>query len=129
MSDRVITVVAGLIRDAEGRLLTVRKAGTETFMLPGGKPEAGETPEFALARELAEELGVDLVRAHLLGQFEAPAANEPGAIVRSTVFHVEVAGAPTLQAEIEELLWIDPAAPPQVRLAPLLATQVLPRLT
>lgn len=125
---RIITVVAGLIRDAEGRLLTVRKAGTETFMLPGGKPEPGETEEAALARELAEELGVRLRAARRLGRFEAPAANEPDATVRSTVFEVAVEGAPAIQAEIEDMLWIDPAQPPAVRLAPLLQTQVLPQL-
>lgn len=129
MSGRVITVVAGLIRDAEGRLLTVRKAGTQTFMLPGGKPEAGEAEEAALARELCEELGVRLVGARLLGRFEAPAANEPDAVVRSTAFHVEVEGEIAIQAEIEGMLWIDVARPPAVRLAPLLLTQVLPRLT
>lgn len=128
MSGHIITVVAGLIRDAEGRLLTVRKAGTQTFMLPGGKPEAGETEEAALARELNEELGVRLIEARLLGRFEAPAANEPDAVVRSTAFHVEVEGEIAIQAEIEEMLWIDVARPPAVRLAPLLQTQVLPKL-
>ena len=126
---RIITVVAGLIRDAEGRLLTVRKAGTQTFMLPGGKPEPGEDEEAALARELAEELGVRLLGSDLQGRFEAPAANEPHATVRSTVFRVSVEGEIAIQAEIAEMLWIDPAAPPaSVRLAPLLASQVLPRL-
>ena len=41
----------------------------------------------------------------------------------------EVAGEPRPLAEIEELLWIAPTAPPaEAPLAPLLERQVLPRL-
>ncbi|WP_308220890.1 NUDIX domain-containing protein [Microbacterium sp. CIAB417] len=46
----------------------------------GGKPEAGETPDLTLRRELAEEIGVELAASDLraLGSFTAVAANEPG---------------------------------------------------
>jgi 8-oxo-dGTP diphosphatase len=124
----IIEVVAGLIRDDQGRLLTVRKRGTLAFMLPGGKRDPGEDDPTALARELAEELGCVLGTSRLLGAFEAPAANEPDATVRSHAYEVKVSGAISAQAEIEELLWIDPAAPPAVRLAPLLALKILPAL-
>ena len=56
-----LKVVAAVIRDG-GRVLAVRRpegkpqAGFWEF--PGGKIEAGETPEQALARELDEELGI-----------------------------------------------------------------------
>lgn len=36
-----ITVSAVVIRDAEGRVLTVRKRGTSAFMFPGGQARAG----------------------------------------------------------------------------------------
>ena len=58
-------VVAGVIRDARGRVLLARRtsgrdlAGLWEF--PGGKIEPGETPEAALARELTEELGIRAV--------------------------------------------------------------------
>jgi len=124
----IVEVVGAVIRDATGRLLTVRKRGTERFMLPGGKREPGEDDRAALARELAEEIGVTLVAAQLLGRFEAPAANEPGATVRSSAYLVTVAGEIAIQAEIEALLWIDPAGPPDVPIAPLLTGHILPAL-
>lgn len=124
----LIEVVGAVIRDAEGRLLTVRKRGTSHFMLPGGKREAGEDDLAALSRELAEELGVRLITAEPIGEFEAEAANEPGARVRSRPFVVTVAGEIAVAAEIAELGWVDIAAP-QVALAPLLEREILPALT
>jgi 8-oxo-dGTP diphosphatase len=122
----IVEVVGAVIRDAAGRMLTVRKRATQRFMLAGGKREPGEDDVTALARELREELGVRLVSATLLGRFEAPAANEPGATVRSSAYTVEIEGEMAIGAEIEELLWIDPAAPPAVPMAPLLTARILP---
>ena len=125
----IVEVVGAVIHDAAGRLLTVRKRGTTRFMLAGGKREPGEDDLEALARELREELGVTLTSAALLGRFEAAAANEPGATVRSSAYHVEITGEIAIAAEIEELLWIDPARPPDLPIAPLLTEQILPALS
>ena len=124
----IIEVVAGLIRDADGRLLTVRKAGTGAYMLPGGKRQPGEDDLTALARELREELGVRLVSAEKFGVFEAPAINEPGARVRSDVYTVVIEGPYAPGAEIADLLWINPRAAGDIPLAHLLREEVLPRL-
>jgi len=61
MSDNIISVVAAMIRDEAGRMLVVRKRGTEAFMQPGGKRDAGEDDITALEREIGEELGCRMV--------------------------------------------------------------------
>lgn len=77
---KIIRIAAALLIGADGRTLLVRKRGTQAFMQPGGKIEPGEPAAQALARELEEELGliVDPAQAEFLGEFTAPAANEPG---------------------------------------------------
>lgn len=125
---RVLDIVTAVIRDERGRMLLVRKRGTTAFMKPGGKRDAGEDDLTTLARELDEELGCRLVQAELLGCFSAPAANEAGFTVQSATYLATVEGAIAARAEIEELAWIDPAAPGDLRLAPLLTQAVLPAL-
>ena len=66
----VVHVMAAVMHDAEGRVLLAQRpegkhlAGMWEF--PGGKLDPGEAPLAGLARELREELGVDLQRAEPL---------------------------------------------------------------
>ena len=66
----LLLVAACVLLDGEGRILIAKRpegrslAGLWEF--PGGKVEAGESPEHALVRELAEELGIDISAADLL---------------------------------------------------------------
>jgi 8-oxo-dGTP diphosphatase len=120
MTQPIIDIVTAVIRDADGRMLVVRKRGTAIFMKPGGKREPGEDDLTALARELDEELGCRLVSAELLGRFEAPAANEAGFTVKAATYLATVEGEIAVRAEIEEMAWIDIASPGDVRLAPLM---------
>jgi 8-oxo-dGTP diphosphatase len=128
MSEGVISVVAALVRDDRGRVLLVRKRGTAAFMQPGGKRDSGESDVAALSRELTEELGcrVDEHSARSLGVFECASANEPGFRVRAAVYAVDVEGAVEPKAEIEEMIWVDPYALPDLHLAPLTRDYVLP---
>lgn len=60
----MIDVVCGIITDPANRVLAcLRPPGKHLAGLwefPGGKIEAGESPEAALIRELREELGVEV---------------------------------------------------------------------
>ncbi|MFV0634881.1 NUDIX hydrolase [Demequina sp.] len=127
----VIHVSAVVLRDERGAILTVRKRGTQRFMLPGGKPEPGEGPRAAAARECAEEIGFVVAPEALsvVGEFSAPAANEPGWQVQAHVYSHPAPPRVSAAAEIAELRWLvlDGTALPD-DLAPLLETKILPAL-
>jgi 8-oxo-dGTP diphosphatase len=60
---RLVLVAAVALIDSDGRVLLAQrpegKAMAGLWEFPGGKVEAGETPEAGLIRELEEELGID----------------------------------------------------------------------
>jgi len=128
MDDKIISVVAALIRDSTGRVLLVRKRGTSAFMQPGGKLNIGESDVAALSRDIVEELGccIDQRNASAVGVFECAAANEPGFKVRAAVYAVDIEGTVKPLAEIEQVVWVDPKALPDLSFAPLTHDCVLP---
>ena len=120
-----ISIVAGLVTDPEDRVLLVRKHGTEAFMQPGGKPEPGEPPRVALARELNEELGLDVhpERLRPLDDFHARAANEPGLRVAAQAYALRLTTHEAARAEpcseIAEAVWVTTEEASELPLAPL----------
>ena len=62
-SMKKIEVVAAIIHDDEGRIFATQRGYgdfKDWWEFPGGKIEAGETPEEALAREIREELSAEI---------------------------------------------------------------------
>lgn len=59
-----VPVVAAVIEDSTGRVLVAQRPAHKHLALqwefPGGKVEPGEAPAAALARELREELGIEI---------------------------------------------------------------------
>lgn len=112
----------------QGKTLLVRKRGTSAFMQPGGKLMDGESPLVALEREIGEELGCTILpgSSRSLGTFVAPAANEVGWMVEAQLYAVTLDGDAQAQAEIDEAIWIDPAALDGLDLAPLSRDHVMP---
>ncbi len=127
-----VHVSAVVLRNSRGELLLVRKRGTKMWMNPGGKPLSGESARECAIREITEELGLELDADRLvfLGEFEAPAANEPGFRVAANVFvwpdPVPEDTGP--HAEISEVRWNDMSDLSDETLSPLLVQKIYPLL-
>lgn len=66
---RLLLVAAAALLDGEGRILLAQRPANKllagAWEFPGGKVEAGETPERALVRELKEELAIGVAAIDL----------------------------------------------------------------
>lgn len=99
-------VAAVMVHD--GRALACRRAahkpGAGTWEFPGGKVEAGERPEAALAREIREELGVDVTVGALVDRSEVPVGDR---VIDLACYLVDPVGAlPTSSTDHDELRWV-----------------------
>jgi 8-oxo-dGTP diphosphatase len=102
-----VRVVAAVLRDANGRVLIAqRPAGKHMagyWEFPGGKIAPGESSEQALARELAEELGVSLRRCHPLLQLRHDYVDR---VVELDVFVVDDYCGEPASLETQALKWV-----------------------
>ena len=107
-SDRKhINVVAAVIFDAEGRIFATQRGygnWKDWWEFPGGKIEAGETPQQALKREIREELDAAVEVGQLLKTIEY---DYPDFHLTMHCFHCALAGAVTLK-EHEAAKWLRP---------------------
>ncbi|MBV1778856.1 NUDIX domain-containing protein [Paeniglutamicibacter sp. ABSL32-1] len=128
---KILTIAALQLLDPSGRILLVRKEGTTMFMQPGGKLEPGESPLAAVLREVQEELDLVFTPGQVtsMGLWIGPAANEADTDIHAHLFAARTLDTPRIQAEIEQMLWLDPAAAmARSDIAPLLREKVLPGL-
>ena len=109
-----VPVVAAAIRDGEGRLLLQqclphkRHAGLWEF--PGGKVESGESPRFALCREVAEELALELTEAALEpAGFAEEAAHDGQPALVLFLYNCKVWSGEPEGREGQHWVWFTPA--------------------
>jgi len=99
-----------LIELKDRKVLETKSKGKDTWYIPGGKREVGESDEQALIREVKEELSVDIDPSTIVhyGTFEAQAHGKPeGTVVRMTCYQAKYSGELSPSAEIEKMDWFD----------------------
>ena len=104
---RVREVAAALIMRGEEVLICQRKAGTPMGLqweFPGGKLEAGETPEQALRRELQEELAIDAEVGRLLTEILHHYRN--GSAIHLRFFEVRTFSGTPQNCVFEDIRWV-----------------------
>lgn len=114
----LVNVAVAVVQRADGRVLLAErpkhKVSGGYWEFPGGKFNAGEKPEQALARELHEEIGVELDTAHPWMTYEHA---YPDKIVRLHFFRVTAWHGTPHGREGQRVSWEDPYVP---TVAPLL---------
>lgn len=99
-----------VLLDGKGNFLVTRSADKDIFIAPGGKLEKGETALQALAREMVEEVQVEVNTDTVehLGTFRAIAAGQENKVIEMDVYLVhDSSGEPTPTSEVEEIRWIN----------------------
>ncbi|BDQ00996.1 (deoxy)nucleoside triphosphate pyrophosphohydrolase [Aquiluna sp. KACHI24] len=97
-------VVAAIIQNSQGEFLCCKrgdwKSSPNKWEFPGGKPESGESLDFALIREIREELGVEI---KVLRQFDRSTTGD----IELVCFVCDLVGKePTSSTDHSELRWV-----------------------
>lgn len=102
---KTVRVVAAVIRDGDRIFATARGYGEYKgwWEFPGGKIEAGETPEEALVREIHEELDTEIRVGELIDtiEYDYPTFN-----LSMDCFWAEVIAGRLVLKEAEDARWL-----------------------
>jgi 8-oxo-dGTP diphosphatase len=116
-----VQVVAGVLQDAAGRVLIAQRPAGKPhagfWEFPGGKQQPGESEPQSLARELREELGIEVEIADLQPQMRL-LHDYLERSVELAVWRVGRYAGEVRAAEGQVLRWVAPAALKQLPLLP-----------
>ena len=94
----------------DGKILSTLSKGKDTYYIPGGKREPGETDEETLVRECREELSIDINKdtINYYGTFSAQAHGKAeGVLVKMTCYLADFDGELKANSEIQEIRWLN----------------------
>lgn len=104
---RVSVVLGVIFNSSQNKVLVAKRPEWASFAgyweFPGGKVEPGETTLHALTRELAEEIGIEVIAASWLMQADSEFSDR---VVELHVFRVSDYQKQPLGCEGQQLEWI-----------------------
>ncbi len=93
----------------DGKILSSLSKGKDTYYIPGGKREVGESDLDTLIRECREELDIEIIpeAVEYYGTFEAQAhGHKEGVLVKMTCYMAKFTGTIKPSSEISEVRWL-----------------------
>ena len=102
---KIVKVVAAVIRKGDKIFATARGYGEfkGQWEFPGGKIEAGETPQQALKREILEELETEIIVGDLIDTIEY---DYPAFHLSMDCFWCEIVSGELILKEAEAARWL-----------------------
>ena len=105
-----LQVVGAVVLDTRGRCLVARR-DREPYQglweFPGGKVKIGEAPETAVARELHEELGIQVMVGKRIARGAAEVEGQPAVL---DVYPAFILTGDVTLTEHSEVRWVAPSA-------------------
>ena len=130
-ANSIVPSVTVAVRDGAGRILLVHKIDNDYWALPGGAVDLGESVVDAALREIAEETGVTIELAGLVGIYTDPGhvmAYDDGEVRQqfSICFHARLIAGVARQddTEIQAVQWVDPSDVPSLKIHPSMRLRI-----
>lgn len=105
--------VRGVATNEAGHVMLIKHTYLRGWHLPGGGVERGETAPFAIAREMAEEAGIEAVDTPTIFALYSNHANYAGDHIGLFKFSAWKPCEPKFGQEIAERGFFDPSNPPE----------------
>lgn len=106
----IIPVLAALIKNKQGEFLIARRktalSNGGKWEFPGGKLLAGETPEECLAREIKEEMGIDI---DVLNPFHIVNHSSQTKSILLIAYTCNYNGGKIALRDHDQIAWVEPA--------------------
>jgi 8-oxo-dGTP diphosphatase len=121
-----------VILNSDGTKFLVCEKGSFTtdYLTPGGKIEKGESDEECLAREIKEELNVEINKDSLkyINTYMGSASGDNTKDVSIKLYKGEIIDEPTPSQEIIKLHWIGKEDTTNIRVSPIIRYKIIPDL-